>query len=297
MLERTTMDYLIKAIAFDKKIRAFVAVTTATIEEARKRHQTSATASAALGRTMTSGVLFAGMLKGHERYSIRVEGNGPLGNILVDAYADGRVRGYVAHPYVDFPLNEKGKLDVKRAVGTEGLIVVVRDLGLKQAFSGQVPIISGEIGEDMANYLLNSEQIPSSVGVGVLVAPDLSIQASGGFMIQAMPGCPDDVLTHLEKHLPNVKNISTLVDEGFTPEEIVQSLLMTDDVEIVQQIPIQFACTCSKERTNQLLLKLGIEELESMLNEDGKAEVQCEFCKSKYVYSGEELQHMILTLK
>jgi molecular chaperone Hsp33 len=174
---------------------------------------------------------------------------------------------------------------------------VVRDLGLKQAFSGQVPIISGEIGEDMANYLLSSEQIPSSVGVGVLVAPNLTIQASGGFMIQAMPGCPDSVLTHLEKHLPNLKNISTLVNEGFSPEDIVESLLMTDDVEIVQRIPIQFSCTCSKQRTDQLLLKLGIDELQSMLTEDGKAEVQCEFCKSQYVYSGDELKQMIISLK
>jgi molecular chaperone Hsp33 len=226
-----------------------------------------------------------------------VEGNGPLGHLLVDAYADGRVRGYVQHPHVDFPLNEKGKLDVKRAVGTEGLIVVVRDLGLKQAFSGQVPIVSGEIGEDMANYLLNSEQIPSSVGVGVLVAPNLSIQAAGGFMIQALPGCPDDVLIHLEKHLPNLKNISTLVDEGFTPEDIVESLLMTDDVEILQKIPVHFECTCSKERTNQLLIKLGKEELKSMLEDDGQAEVQCDFCKAKYHYLADELRQMILLAK
>ena len=291
------MDYLIKAIAFNKKIRAFVVITTDTVEEARRRHDTFATASAALGRTITSGVLFAGMLKGQERYTIRVEGNGPLGHLLVDAYADGRVRGYVQHPHVDFPLNEKGKLDVKRAVGTEGLIVVVRDLGLKQAFSGQVPIVSGEIGEDMANYLLNSEQIPSSVGVGVLVAPNLSIQAAGGFMIQALPGCPDDVLIHLEKHLPNLKNISTLVDEGFTPEAIVESLLMTDDVEILQKIPVHFECTCSKERTNQLLIKLGKEELKSMLEDDGQAEVQCDFCKAKYHYLADELRQMILLAK
>ena len=291
------MDYLIKAIAFNKKIRAFVVITTDTVEEARRRHDTFATASAALGRTITSGVLFAGMLKGQERYTIRVEGNGPLGHLLVDAYADGRVRGYVQHPHVDFPLNEKGKLDVKRAVGTEGLIVVVRDLGLKQAFSGQVPIVSGEIGEDMANYLLNSEQIPSSVGVGVLVAPNLSIQAAGGFMIQALPGCPDDVLIHLEKHLPNLKNISTLVDEGFTPEDIVESLLMTDDVEILQKIPVHFECTCSKERTNQLLIKLGKEELKSMLEDDGQAEVQCDFCKAKYHYLADELRQMILLVK
>ncbi len=291
------MDYLIKAIAFNKKIRAFVVITTDTVEEARRRHDTFATASAALGRTITSGVLFAGMLKGQERYTIRVEGNGPLGHLLVDAYADGRVRGYVQHPHVDFPLNEKGKLDVKRAVGTEGLIVVVRDLGLKQAFSGQVPIVSGEIGEDMANYLLNSEQIPSSVGVGVLVAPNLSIQAAGGFMIQALPGCPDDVLIHLEKHLPNLKNISTLVDEGFTPEDIVESLLMTDDVEILQKIPVHFECTCSKERTNQLLIKLGKEELKSMLEDDGQAEVQCDFCKAKYHYLADELKQMILLAK
>ncbi len=291
------MDYLIKAIAFNKKIRAFVVITTDTVEEARRRHDTFATASAALGRTITSGVLFAGMLKGQERYTIRVEGNGPLGHLLVDAYADGRVRGYVQHPHVDFPLNEKGKLDVKRAVGSEGLIVVVRDLGLKQAFSGQVPIVSGEIGEDMANYLLNSEQIPSSVGVGVLVAPNLSIQAAGGFMIQALPGCPDDVLIHLEKHLPNLKNISTLVNEGFTPEAIVESLLMTDDVEILQKIPVHFECTCSKERTNQLLIKLGKEELKSMLEEDGQAEVQCDFCKAKYHYLADELRQMILLAK
>lgn len=291
------MDYLIKALAFDKKIRAFVVITTDTVEEARRRHQTSATASAALGRTMTAGVLFAGMLKGQERYTIRIEGNGPIGHILADAYADGRVRGYVTNPHVDFPLNAHGKLDVSRAVGKEGLVVVVRDLGLKQSFSGQVPIVSGEIGEDMVHYLLNSEQIPSSVGVGVLVAPNLTIQASGGFMIQAMPGCPDDVLIHLEKHVPNLKNISTLVDEGFTPEAIVESLLMTDDIEIIQHVPIHFECTCSKERTHQLLIKLGKEELISMLKEDGKAEVQCEFCKAKYEYTAEELTKMIESIK
>lgn len=285
-------DYLVKALVYNGEIRAYAAKTTETVSEAQKRHDTWATASAALGRAMTATVMMGSMLKGESRLTVKIEGDGPLGPIVVDANEKGDVRGYVTNPHVDFETNEFGKLDVKRAVGTSGTLTVVKDLGLKERFSGQVPLVSGELGEDFTYYFTVSEQIPSSVGIGVLVDVDHSILAAGGFIIQVMPGASDETITAIESRLKTMKPISALIADGKTPEEILGYLFGEGNVKILETVPVRFQCTCSKERFGNAMISLGKEELQKMIDEDGKAEAQCHFCNTVYVYSKEELEQL-----
>ncbi|MCU9615268.1 Hsp33 family molecular chaperone HslO [Caldibacillus lycopersici] len=285
-------DYLVKALGYDGQVRAFAVRTTESVAEAQRRHDTWATASAALGRTMTASVMMASMLKGEGQITVKVEGDGPIGVILVDAKVSGDVRGYVTNPQVHFPINEHGKLDVRRAVGTSGTLTVVKDIGLREKFSGQVPIVSGELGEDFTYYFATSEQVPSAVGVGVLVNPDHSILAAGGFIIQVMPGATDETITALENRIQSIKPISTLIQEGLTPEQILEEILGTDNVKFLDKSPVQFNCVCSKERFANAMVSLGVQELQDMIDEDGKAEAQCHFCNETYHYSKEELEHL-----
>lgn len=290
-------DYLVKALAFDGQVRAYAVRTTDTVSEAQRRHQTWRTASAALGRSITAGVMMGAMLKGEERLTIKIEGDGPLGHILVDSNAKGEVRGYVHNPQVDFEANEHGKLDVKRAVGTSGSLTVVKDIGLRDYFSGQVPLVSGELGEDFTYYFVTSEQVPSSVGVGVLVNPDDSILASGGFILQLMPGTDDETITKIEKNLETIPPISKLIESGLTPEEILEKLFGKENVKFLAKMPVQFKCTCSKERFGDAIVSLGKEEITDMIETDGMAEAHCHFCNEKYIFSKEELQTFLKDAK
>jgi len=283
-------DYLVKALAYEGQVRAYAVRSTDTIREAQRRHETWRTASAALGRAMTAGVMMGAMLKGEEKLTIKIEGGGPIGNILVDTNAKGGVRGYVSNPQVDFESNELGKLDVRRAVGTEGTLTVVKDIGLRDFFSGQVPLVSGELGEDFTYYFVTSEQVPSSVGVGVLVNPDDTILASGGFIFQLMPGTEDETITKLEERLKTIPPISQLVDKGLTPEQILEELFGKENVKILDSMPIHFECNCSKERFGNAIVSLGSEEIREMIETDGMAEAHCHFCNEKYHYSKEELE-------
>lgn len=285
-------DYLIKAIAFNNQVRAYASRTTETIGEAQRRHHTWPTASAALGRSMTAGVMLGSMLKGDAKLTIKVEGGGPIGVIIVDSNAKGEVRGYVTNPQTHFDLNEKGKLDVARAVGTEGNLTVVKDLGLKDHFSGQVPIVSGELGEDFTYYLVTSEQIPSSVGVGVLVNPDNTILASGGFIIQLLPGTDEETITEIEKRLGAVEPISKLIQRGLTPEEILEEILGEGNVKVLEKQPVAFKCQCSKERIENAIVSLGPDEIQAMIDEDGQAEAQCHFCNEVYLLTKEDLEEL-----
>jgi len=285
-------DYLVKALGYGGEIRAYAVRTTETVREAQRRHETWATASAALGRSMTASVMMGSMLKGDAKLTVKIDGDGPIGHILVDSNSNGEVRGYVANPRVDFPVNERGKLDVRRAVGTNGTLTVVKDIGLKEKFSGQVPLVSGEIGEDFTYYFAVSEQVPSAVGVGVLVNPDHTIAASGGFILQVMPGARDTIVTELEQRIQQIRPVSTLINEGLTPEEILEELLGKDHVEFLDKIPVRFQCTCSKERFSNALISLGEQELQEMIEEDGKAEAQCHFCNEKYLFTKEELEEL-----
>ncbi len=285
-------DYLIKALGYEGQVRAYAVSTTDTVGEAQRRHYTWPTASAALGRAMTAGVMMGGMLKGEEKLTIKIEGGGPIGSILVDSNAKGEVRGYVTHPQTHFDLNEQGKLDVRRAVGTDGLLTVVKDIGLRDYFSGQVPLVSGELGEDFTYYFVTSEQVPSSVGVGVLVNPDNSILAAGGFIIQLMPGTSEDTISKIEKRLSTITPVSKMIQSGMTPEEILTEILGEGNVNILEKMDVQFSCQCSRERIATALISLGQAEIRDIIETDGQAEAHCHFCNQTYQFSKEELEEL-----
>ena len=290
-------DYLVKALAYEGFVRAYAVNATETIAEAQRRHDTWNTSSAALGRTMIGALMLGATLKGEDKMTVKIEGNGPAGAIVVDSNGKGEVKGYIKNPHISLPLNEVGKIDVRGAVGTEGMFTVIKDLGLKEPFSGQTPIVSGEIGEDFTYYLAVSEQIPSAVGVSVLVDTDDSIKTAGGFMIQIMPGASDEIIDQIEARLKETARISTLLDEGQTPEEILQKLLATDDVEFLETMSVQFKCDCSKEKFASAIITLGAEQIQELIDQDHGAEAVCAFCNNKYEYSEAdlyELKHELL---
>lgn len=283
-------DYLVRAIAFDGKVRAFAARTTETVGEAQRRHNLWPVVSAALGRSMTAGVMMGAMLKGDDKITIKIEGDGPIGPMIIDSNANGEVRGFATNPHVHFDLNEQGKLDVRAGVGTQGALTVVKDLGMRDMFSGQTEIISGEIAEDFTYYFATSEQVPSSVGLGVLVNPDNTILAAGGFIVQLMPGCGEEEIEEIEAHLAKIKPVSTMIEAGLTPEEILEEVLGKENVTILDTMPVAFTCQCSKERFGAAILGLGADEIQEMINEDGGAEAECHFCLEKYHFSKDELE-------
>ncbi|KGX85498.1 Hsp33 family molecular chaperone HslO [Pontibacillus litoralis] len=286
-------DYLIRSTAFEGKVRAFAITSTNTVGEAARRQDTYATASAALGRTLTIAAMMGAMNKGDDNLTVKVEGGGPIGAIVADADTQGNVRAYVSNPHVDFELNEHGKLDVAKAVGTTGTISIVKDIGLKDYFTGEVPIVSGEISEDFTYYFANSEQVPSAVGAGVLVNPDLTIKASGGFIIQMMPDADEETIAKIEENLRSVQSISSLIDQGYTPEQILEELLAGGNPSVLGNTHIQFTCKCSKERLENALKGLGEEELHSMIEEDHGASATCHFCNEHYTFTEEELKALL----
>ncbi|VDG98452.1 Heat shock protein 33 homolog [Lysinibacillus sphaericus] len=286
-------DYLIKALAFDSTIRAYAVTTTAAVGEMQRRHYSWPTATAAIGRTMSATVMMGAMMKGEEKLTVKVDGNGPLGAIVTDADAKGHIRGYALNPQTHFDLNEQGKLDVRRAVGTEGMLTVVKDLGLRDMFTGQTPIVSGEVAEDFTQYFVVSEQVPSAVALGVLVNPDNTVKASGGFILQVMPGASDETITELEQRISRMEPISKMIDRGLTPEEVLEEVLGKENVRVVDQMEVNFDCNCSKERFGTAIKSLGEEEILTMMSEDGQAEAECHFCLEKYVYSKEELKEFV----
>lgn len=281
-------DRLIRGTAMNGRVRAFAVRTTGLVEELRRRHDTYPTATAALGRTLTAAAMMGAMLKGQEKLSIRVKGNGPLGQVVAESNALGEVRGYVHHPHVHLPSNSAGKLDVAGAVGTEGFIDVIKDLGMKEPYRGSIPIVSGELGEDFTYYFAVSEQTPAAVGLGVLVDTDNSVLVAGGFIVQLLPGLTDAEITEIEKAVGAMPSVTSLLDQGLEPEEMLHLLL--PDVIVMDELEIRFACQCSRERVEQTLVSLGQHELERLIEEDEKAEVVCHYCNEAYVFDKEELQ-------
>lgn len=286
-------DYLVKALAFEGTIRAYAVRSTETVAEVQRRHAMWPTATAALGRSMTAAVMMGAMVKGEDKLTIKIDGGGPIGSMIIDSNAHGEVRGYATNPQTHFDLNDKGKLDVRRAVGTDGLLTIVKDLGLRDFFTGQVPIVSGEIAEDFTEYFVVSEQVPSAVGLGVLVNPDNTAKAAGGFIIQVMPGATDETIEKLEERIANVEPISKLIDRGLTPEEILGEVLGAENVNILDRMDVAFTCNCSRERFGNAIIGLGEQEIQDMIDEDGKAEAHCHFCLETYVYPKEELEGFI----
>ncbi|WP_201767700.1 Hsp33 family molecular chaperone HslO [Sporolactobacillus laevolacticus] len=286
-------DYFIKALACNNSLRVITTVTTETIREAQSRHKTWPTATAALGRTMTATMMMAAQQKGDEKITVTVQGGGPIGAIISDADTQGRVRGYVTNPNVHFELNAHRKLDVARAVGTSGFLSVVKDLGLRENFTGRVPIVSGELGDDFTYYFARSEQVPSAVGVGVLVNPDHSVKAAGGFIIQVLPGAEDSVIGKLEERLKEIPPISKLIDAGHSPEQLLDDLFPDGDYRELQKHPVHFHCDCSKEKFGDSISGLGAKEIQAMIEEDGGAEVTCQFCETRYHFTADELKTLI----
>jgi len=289
-------DYLVKALAFDGEVRAYSVRTTNTVSEAQRRHDTWRTASAALGRSLTAGTIMGAMLKGDQKLTIKVEGNGPIGPILVDAHANGDVRGYVTNPHVDFEGTEQGKLRVYQAVGTEGFITVIKDIGMREPFIGQSPIVSGELGEDFTYYFAVSEQTPSSVGVGVLVNGDDSVLAAGGFILQIMPGAQEETISFIEDRLQKTPPVSTLIEQGLSPEELLYAVRGEDKVKVLETMDVQFNCTCSRERIESVLISLGKTELEQIREEEEETEVHCHFCNERYKFSKEDITNLVENL-
>lgn len=288
-----TKDYIIKALAFDGQIRAYSALTTEAVQEAQTRHYTWPTASAALGRTMTATLMMGAMLKGEQKLTVTLDGQGPVGKVIADADAKGNVRGYVTQPQTHFPLNSVGKLDVSRAVGTNGSLTVVKDIGMKDYFSGSSPIVSGEVGEDFTYYFAKSEQVPSSVGLGVLVNPDNTIKASGGFIIQVMPGAQEETIAQLEEAISNMTPVSQLIDQGISAEGLLYEILGEEHVQILEELPAQFECNCGHDKFLNAIKGLGEAEIKDMIEKDHGAEAECHFCRNKYQFSEAELQALI----
>lgn len=262
------------------------------MEEARKRHGLLPTATAALGRAMTGAALLAATLKGDEELTLQVMGDGPLGRVVVVAGATGTVRGYAEHPDVHLPLKADGHLDVGGAVG-QGEFLVIRDLGLKEPYVGRVPLVTGEIGEDLAFYLAHSEQIPSVVALGVLVEVDGHARAAGGLMIQLMPGHREETVEAVEQAVADLPAISRSVDAGRGPRRLAEERLGGLGLRWLAERPLRFACTCSRERFERGLVALGSEELQALIEEQGAAETVCRFCGSRYPFDEEDLRRLL----
>lgn len=286
------MDYIIRATAADSQVRAFAAVTKETVETARKDHNTSPVATAALGRLLTAGAMMGVMMKGEKDIlTLQVKADGPLNGITVTADSQGRVKGYVGNPEVLLPANDKGKLDVSGAVGN-GFLNVIKDMGLKEPYSGQVDLQTGEIAEDLTYYFATSEQVPSSVGLGVLMEKDNTVKQAGGFILQLMPFTEEEVISKLEDNLKHVTSVTGMLEEGKTPEQILETLLEGFDIEINDRIPTQFHCNCSKERVEKALISIGKKEIKEMIDEGKEIELNCHFCNKNYLFSVEELKRI-----
>lgn len=282
-------DYMVRALGFDGTIRAIAVRATNTVNTAHEKHDTWSASTAALGRSLVAGLLLGATQKGDVKLTIKIQGDGPGGAIVIDADTQGAVKGYIQNPHVSLDLNNQGKLDVRGVVGTKGSLTVIKDLGLKEPFTGQVPLISGELAEDFTYYLSASEQVPSSMGLSVLVDTDESVRASGGFLIQVMPDATEETIDTLEKHLAELPLVSKLIDSGQTPEDILKTILGEDNVEFLDTNSVEFKCDCSKDKFAEVLTSLGPDTLTEFIEEDHGAETVCHFCNTKYQFSEDDL--------
>lgn len=290
-------DYIVRATAANSQIRAFAATTRDLVEYARAAHNTSPVATAALGRLLTAGSMMGVMMKGEkDLLTLQVKAGGPLNGITVTADSKGNVKGYVGNPNVVIHANEKGKLDVAGAVGV-GFMNVIKDMGLKEPYLGQTVLQTGEIAEDLTYYFANSEQVPSSVGLGVLMEKDNTVKQAGGFIIQLMPFTEEEVICKLEENLKQVTSVTAMLEEGYTPEKILETLLEGFDIEFNETIPTQFYCNCTKERVERALISIGKKELQEMIDDGEEIEMNCHFCSRHYKFSVEELKEILKACK
>ncbi|MCI8591365.1 MAG: Hsp33 family molecular chaperone HslO [Lachnospiraceae bacterium] len=286
------MDYIVRAMAAGGQIRAFAAITRETVETARKNHNTSPVATAALGRLLTGGAMMGVMMKGDkDLLTLRIQGDGPIQGITVTADAYGNVKGYVGNPNVLIPANARGKLDVSGAVG-HGFLQVIMDMGLKEPYNGQVMLQTGEIAEDLTYYFATSQQVPSAVGLGVLMERDNTVRRAGGFIVQLMPFAEEETVARLERQVGEISSVTTLLDQGHTPETLLEILLEGMKPEISEKTETRFYCNCSKEKVSRALISVGRKDLREMIEDGREVEMNCHFCNTNYVFSVEELKEL-----
>lgn len=292
------MDKLVRGSSTDGSIRVFAAITTELVNEAHRIHNTSATASAALGRLLTGAAIMGAQLKSEsDSVTLQINGEGPLGIMIAVTDSSSRVRGYAANPQADLPLNASGKLDVGGAVGP-GFLSVVRDLGLKEPYIGRTPLVSGEIAEDMTYYFAKSEQIPTAVALGVLVDTDLSIKAAGGYMIQLMPEATEETAEKLTNIIENAPSVTEMIESGMSTEDIAFSITNGFDMLIENNaVHPEYKCKCSRERMERALISIGKQEIEDIIKEQGEAEMSCQFCDKKYHFDKSELEELFKKAK
>ena len=290
-------DYIIRATGANDQIRAFAAVTTQMVENARERHNTSPVATAALGRLLTAGAMMGAMMKGEKDVlTLQIQSGGPLQGITVTADSHGNVKGYVGNPDVCIPANANGKLDVAGAVGP-GFLNVIKDMGLKEPYNGQVMLQTCEIAEDLTYYFATSEQVPSAVGLGVLMNKDNTVRQAGGFIVQLMPFAEEAVISRLEENVQKISSVTSLLEEGHTPESLLEKVLEGFDVHINEKTETRFHCNCSKERVEKALISIGRKELNEMIQEGKPIEMNCHFCNTNYSFSVEELKEILRKCK
>lgn len=286
-------DYIVRAMAADGQILALAATTRQMVEDARKVHQTSPTATAALGRLLTAGAMMGSMMKGEsDLLTLQIQCDGPIGGLLVTADAKANVKGYAVHPQVMLPPSNKGKLDVKAALG-KGVLRVIKDSGLKEPYVGTTDLVSGEIAEDLTYYFAASEQIPSSVALGVLMNPENTVKQAGGFILQLLPFAKEDIIDRLEKKIAEITSITKMLDSGFTPEKILEEILGEFGLEQTDRIPTKFWCNCERKRVEKVLISTGKKELSEMISEGKTIEVNCQFCNKTYSFTVPQLRELL----
>ena len=285
-------DYIVRATAANAQIRAFACTTKNMVEKARQAHNTSPVVTAALGRLMSAGAMMGSMMKGEDDLlTLQIKSGGPVQGLTVTADSKGNVKGYANVPDVIIPANSKGKLDVAGAVGP-GFLTVIKDMGLKEPYSGQTMLQTCEIAEDLTYYFATSEQIPSSVGLGVLMEKDNTVKCAGGFIIQLMPFTEDEVIDRLEENLKKVTSVTSLLAEGMTPEALLGVVLDGFDLEVTDTLDTQFYCNCSRQRVEKALISIGKKEIQEMIDDGEPIEMKCHFCNTNYVFTVDELKEL-----
>ncbi len=286
-------DYIVRATAADKQIRAFAATTRELVEHARQIHNTSPVATAALGRLLTGGAMMGSMMKGEkDMLTIQMKGDGPINGVIVTADSSANVKGYVGNPDVIIPPNYLGKLDVGAAIGY-GNMFVSKDLGLKEPYNSQLPLTTSEVAEDLTYYFAKSEQVPSAVALGVLMEKDNTVKQAGGFIIQLMPFAEEKVITTLEEKVAKITSVTSLLEKGYTPEQLLEEVLGDLGIEFLDTMPTKFDCNCSKKKVTKALIGVGRQGLKEMIEDGEPIEVNCHFCNTHYVFEIDELKELI----
>ena len=291
---KRTMDELVRVIAKDAPVKAMAITGTALVERARQIHDTWPVATAALGRLLMAASMMGDMLKEENgSVTLRVRGGGPLGSLTAVSDSEGNVRGYVQNPAVDVPRKAHAKLDVGAAVGFDGDLTVIKDMGMKEPYVGTIQLVGGEIAEDIAAYFVESEQIPTACALGVLIAPDQTVQAAGGYLIQLLPGADDSAISAIERGIAKVGAVSAALDAGVSALELLRQVLAEFDLEVLETSPVEYRCYCSEDRVSRALISMGRDELTNLIEEQGGAELTCQFCDRVYTFSKEDLEQLL----